>query len=419
MIDDLKVIRKKYGEKMYHFCRESFPTLLEKPGKLSKLLSDNFHESHSLFDDIVANGKESEFKNFIYSLVDVENNNELGMTKTPEELMSEAGYVLVECYNEEDIQKFRKYYAPGEELCTFKGGRLNSCRVFFAVKKNVLDIKREDFKKPKREDEYGTSVISIQFTKDETNTLSIKNRYNHTVVNPDATFSNNLDNIIPGLTESFERYKGIIQMYKIKNFEIKGYVMANDGKYYKYNYEINNVYYCPDNIIIDNFNVKRYDKSRYLIIDYFIIDLSNKSISLYDKKLSDSFCDVIKDINKIEIDNIDSGKKITILGDNNKSLEIITDKDGKIIIKDLPVNQKFYILEIEPATGYIKTDEKMYFEIKEDGEIVKCTMTNEKIVVEVPNTEENDSFLIEIISGIICVSGIGIIIYARKKSEKE
>ena len=331
MIDDLKVIRKKYGEKMYHFCRESFPTLLEEPGKLLKLLSDNFHESHFLFDDIVANGKESEFKNFIYSLVDVENNNELGMIKTPEELMSEAGYVLVECYNEGDIQAFRKYYAPGEELCTFKGGRLDRCRVFFAVKKNVLDIKREDFKKPKREDEYGTSVISIQFTKDGTYTLSIKNRYNHTVNNPDATFSNNLDNIIPGLTKSFERYKGIIQMYKIKNFEIKGYVMANDGKYYKYNYEINNVYYCPDNIIIDNFNVKRYDKSRYLIIDYFIIDLSNKSISLYDKKLSDSFCDVIKDINKIEIDNIDSGKKITILGDFCRCLEIITDKAGKII----------------------------------------------------------------------------------------
>ena len=331
MIDDLKVIRKKYGEKMYHFCRESFPTLLEEPGKLLKLLSDNFHESHSLFDDIVANGKESEFKNFIYSLVDVENNNELGMIKTPEELMSEAGYVLVECYNEGDIQAFRKYYAPGEELCTFKGGRLDRCRVFFAVKKNVLDIKREDFKKPKREDEYGTSVISIQFTKDGTNTLSIKNRYNHTVNNPDATFSNNLDNIIPGLTASFEKHKDIVQKYKSNRFEIKGYVRANDGKYYKYNYEINNVYYCPDNIIIDHFNVKKYDKSRYLIIDYFIIDLSNKSISLYDKKLSDSFCDIIKDINKIEIDNIDSGKKITILGDNNKSLEIITDKAGKII----------------------------------------------------------------------------------------
>ena len=191
MIDDLKVIRKKYGERMYHFCRESFPTLLEEPGKLSKLLSDNFYESHFLFYDIVADGKEDEFKNYIYSLVDVENNNELVQIKTPEELMSEAGYVLVECYNEGDIQAFRKYYAPGEELCTFYGGRLNRCRVFFAVKKNVSDIKREDFKNPKRQDEYGTSVISIQFTKDGTNTLSIKNRYNHTVNNPDATFSNN------------------------------------------------------------------------------------------------------------------------------------------------------------------------------------------------------------------------------------
>ena len=371
MIDDLKVIRKKYGEKMYHFCRESFPTLLEEPGKLSKLLSDNFHESHSLFDDIVADGKEDEFKNYIYSLVDVENNNELVMVKTPEELMSEAGYVLVECYNEEDIQKFRKYYAQGEELCTFNGGRLNRCRVFFAVKKNVSDIKREDFKKPKREDEYGTSVISIQFTKDGTNTLSIKNRYNHTVNNPDATFSNNLDNIIPGLTESFERYKGIVQKYKSKSFEIEGYVRANDGKYYKYNYEINNVYYCPDNIIIDHFNVKKYDKSRYLIIDYFIIDLSNKSISLYDNNLNlgngDSFCNVIKDINKIEIDSIDSGKKITILGDNNKSLEIITDKDGKIIslkmnkIYDIGDNFLSYNTSLQKFTAENLTEVGSYF----------------------------------------------------------
>ena len=112
--------------------------------------------------------------------------------------------------------------------------------------------------------------------------------------------------------------------------------------------------------------------------------------------------------------------KIEIYTDSDELIfSGVTDSDGKIIIKDLPVNQKFYILEIEPATGYIKTNENMYFEIKENGEIVKCTMTNEKIVVEVPNTEENDSFLIEIISGIICVSGIGIIIYARKKSEEE
>ena len=69
------------------------------------------------------------------------------------------------------IQSFKKYYAPQEELCTFLGGRLNSCDVFFAVKKDVNDIKRSDFIKPEREDKYGTSVISIQFRKGYINTL--------------------------------------------------------------------------------------------------------------------------------------------------------------------------------------------------------------------------------------------------------
>ena len=333
MIDDLKVIKKKYGEKMARFCRNSFPVLLEEPGKLSKLLMDNFHESHSLYDDIVTNKLESDFKNYIYSLVDVENNIEATEIKSPEELMSEVGYDLFECYTEEDIQSYKKYYASGEELCTFNGGRLRRCRVFFAVKKNVFDIRREDFKNPTRQDEYGTSVISIQFTKDGSNTLSIKNRYNHRVNNPDATFSNNLDNIIPGLTDSFKKYKGIVQIHRNSVFEISGYVRANDGRYYKYNYEIDNIYYCPDNIIIDNFEVKKYDKSRYLIIDYFIIDMSkdSKSISLYDNELSDSFCSLVKEIKKIDIKNNGSEKKIIILGSNNEYLEILIDRDGKII----------------------------------------------------------------------------------------
>ena len=333
MIDDLKVIKKKYGEKMARFCRNSFPVLLEEPGKLSKLLMDKFHESHSLYDDIVTNKLESDFKNYIYSLVDVENNIEATEIKSPEELMSEVGYDLFECYTEEDIQSYKKYYASGEELCTFNGGRLRSCRVFFAVKKNVFDIRREDFKNPTRQDEYGTSVISIQFTKDGSNTLSIKNRYNHRVNNPDATFSNNLDNIIPGLTDSFKKYKGIVQIHRNSVFEISGYVRANDGRYYKYNYEIDNIYYCPDNIIIDNFVVKKFDKSKFLVIDYFIIYMSNdnKSISLYDNNLSDSFCNLVKEIKKIDIKNNGSEKKIIILGSNNECLEIIIDEDGKII----------------------------------------------------------------------------------------
>ena len=124
--------------------------------------------------------------------------------ENPKDLLNKAGYILYECKTEEEVQSFKKYYAKGEELCTFNGNRLDSCYVYFAVKKDVDNIKREDYKEPKRQDQYGTSVVSIQFTKDDTHTLSIKNRYNHTVDNPDATFSNDLDNIIKGLTDSFE-----------------------------------------------------------------------------------------------------------------------------------------------------------------------------------------------------------------------
>lgn len=56
----------------------------------------------------------------------------------------------------------------------------------------------------------------------------------------------------------------------------------------------------------------------------------------------------------------------------------VTDKDGRIIIEDLFVG-KFYIVETEPNSGYKLNEEKVYFEIKNNGEIVKAYMTNKKI----------------------------------------
>ena len=73
---------------------------------------------------------------------------------------------------------------------------------------------------------------------------------------PSISDIDDLENIIAGLTKSFEQeYNLNIRKSKTKGFEIPGYVKATDGKFYKYNYEINNIYYCPDNIIIDNFEV--------------------------------------------------------------------------------------------------------------------------------------------------------------------
>ena len=68
--------------------------------------------------------------------------------------------------------------------------------------------------------------------------LSIKNRYNHALLegNPDATYKNNLENIAPGLTKSFENTYGLVEFNPNTNFEIKDYVRGKDGKFYKYNY---------------------------------------------------------------------------------------------------------------------------------------------------------------------------------------
>ena len=327
MNKDLKIIKKKYGENMMHLCRELFPTILEKEGILSQVILDSFEVSHELYNDLISNNLEAIFKNYIYETLDYKIDKIVKITKTPKELLSEAGYDLYECHTENEIQKFKKYYSPGEELCTFRGGRLENCYVFFAVKKNIEEIKRANFHNPDRQDLYGTSVLSIQFTRDDAHHLSIKNRYNHTVVNPDATFSNNLDNIIPGLTDSFEKCYGMVQKYNSNNFEIPNYVCVG-GKYYKYNYEIDNVYYCPNNIIIDNYEVKRLDKGRYILLDYYILDLQNKEIKSYQP--IDSFPSTIGKITKIEVKKDPEEKRIKIETVNG-NVFISLDKNNNII----------------------------------------------------------------------------------------
>ncbi len=330
MIDELKIIKNKFGEKMSRYCRDYLSTILEENGKLLQILLEHFNPSHELYKDLEENDILDDFKNYILKLA--YNNNDIiyKTNKTPEELLSDAGYNLFECKTEDDIQSFKKYYVPGEVLCTFRDNRLDSCRVFFAVKKDVDNIKRIDYKNPKRQDKYGTSVISIQFRKDGTNSLSIKNRYNHDVINPDATFSNNLDNIIPGLTYSFEKYYNIVQKYKNNNFEILGY-QPHQGKYYKYNYEDNDIYYCSDNIIIDHGNIKKYDKLRYIVFEYFILDMIDKKIIKYDNKIIDSFTDTIGEFDKVRVLKKEYGKEIIISFENKEDIIIKLDKDNNII----------------------------------------------------------------------------------------
>ena len=374
MNNELKQIKKLYGEDMMHFCRSKFPRILEHEGELLRILTENIAPTKSLYKDITDNNYENDFVNWIKSFVDYEVIDLPETDKTPFELLEEAGYILYECHSEEEVQKFRHYYSrlnqgetplynggqpeerKGEELCTFNGGRLDDCHVFFAVKKNVDEIKREDFSNPKRQDAYGTSVISIQFSRGRINTLSIKNRYNHTVTNPDATFGNNLENIIPGLTDSFEKHYGfnIEQETNEDGYFLTSdlkYYRGNDGRYYRYNIEMDGVHYCNDNIIIDHGKVvTKYakEKERYVFAEHALIDLKEKTVTFPYPSIireDDSFVNSINAVGKIKnIEVVKNGdnRTITIKYEEGQIVKIEIDRNNAIVSY-----QNDYVKEIE------------------------------------------------------------------------
>lgn len=89
---DIKNIKKKYGENFMKLCRELFPTLLEKEDLLYEVLSSTFSENcKTLYEDIKNAQLENDFKNYIYSKIDIESQEkEIVTNKTPYELLEEV-----------------------------------------------------------------------------------------------------------------------------------------------------------------------------------------------------------------------------------------------------------------------------------------------------------------------------------------
>lgn len=94
-----------------------------------------------------------------------------------------------------------------------------------------------------------------------------------------------------------------------------------------------------------------------------------------------------------------------------------TDENGNITIDKIKYG-KYYILEKEAPQGYQLNPEKMYFEITEDGQVIKSVMKDEKIV-EVPNTGLSEINYDKVTPIIVIVLGAGLIIYATKKNKKK
>ena len=95
----------------------------------------------------------------------------------------------------------------------------------------------------------------------------------------------------------------------------------------------------------------------------------------------------------------------------------ITDELGRleVILK----YGSYYLIEKEALDGYDLRDEAIYFDISEQDQVISLTMENTKTVIDVPITESNQSYFLEIACiSIILIAG-GILFYESKNRNKK
>ena len=205
-----------------------------------------------------------------------------------------------------------------------------------------------------------------------------------------------------------------IYKYNIETNEFELYyegITDNNGKLHIDNIELGKYYY------IENTAPTGYllDENKY----YFEIDEYGKTykLTLKNEKIT----------GKLEFSKVDFSTSEplpnTLIEIYNENDELVysgrTDENGKIVIDNLEYG-KYYILEKEAPEGYQLNPDKMWFEITEEGEIVKSEMKDEKVVVEVPDTRMEDFTTIYLMC--LTVVGSGAIlygIYKIKKSKKK
>ena len=333
MKNDYEAIKKEYGERVARFCREIVPELFEYPGLLPQILEKSFAPHSALYDDLKILGKFN-VRNYLYSRINIDE-PKFTTNKSVRQLLREAGYSLYECETVNDVLEFKKFYAPGEVLCTFHNDieeRFRDSAYFFLVTDNAFSLNRNNYKNPSRDDEYGRSIVCLQIDRDY-HFIKMTTRYNHAVDLADSMFSNNLDNIIPGLTDAFEREYG----YKINqtdnissgDLSVLSYIETDEQILYKYNSLTNNKYYCPNNIVIDDGRVVQLDKGSKVLLDYFVVDFHDKSISAYDSEINDYFKN--KKYKKISVDRYENHLLYSFIFEDDMGMTIESDLNNKIV----------------------------------------------------------------------------------------
>ena len=184
-----------------------------------------------------------------------------------------------------------------------------------------------------------------------------------------------------------------------------GYASIGDlplGKYYLKEIKSSN------NNVIDS-NIYEFEliyKDQYTDIVYKVFNLSNK----YEKGTLD-----FTKTDFVTGESLPNTKIEIYTEDDIKIFEGYTDEEGKIVIENLPVG-KYYLVEVDAPEGYTLNPERIYFEIKDNGEIVKANMSNDQII-DVPDTGISDSNILNVVGIIAIVLGLGYIAYDKFKKK--
>lgn len=133
-------------------------------------------------------------------------------------------------------------------------------------------------------------------------------------------------------------------------------------------------------------------------------------------------------VGKLELTKTDiaDGKPLAGVGfrikdaDDNTVIEGYTDENG--IAKFTLRYGKYTYSEFDPLEGYVANTDEYPFEITEDGQIIKASVTNEKIPVpDVPQTGDNSNLGFWIGLGAIALGGLiaTVIIGIKRKKDDE
>ncbi len=266
--------------------------------------------------------------------------------KSPFELLQEAGYDAFYADTLEKQNSIQKYFTEKENLCTFMDEtRYQKYHIIHCIKKGADKLKRKDFLgKEKREDEYGVSVISIQILK-ESGFIKITNRYNHTVECCDNTFNSNLDNIIGGLTQAFQKYFNI--KFSFPDIDMPdGYLIATDEnscKIIEYYTEENDIFLASKGYVKNGVFYKINPDSE-LFIDKFLVDLKNKKVINICESEDGLYCVLKRMLNgkKLNVKSFGRGEKI-LFADGEEVLKI---RNNRII-------SMRYMDEFMPPNGVV------------------------------------------------------------------